>query len=61
MPTSNSQNRLTDLTEFGTDPGALHADTYIPNNFPQQGPLVVVLHGSTQSAEGYDRGWRWYA
>lgn len=60
MPrTSGSQNRLTDLKEFGADPGALHADTYIPKNFSKNGPLVVVLHGSTQSAEGYDleSGW----
>lgn len=62
MPTSsNSRDRLTDLQEFGTDPGALHADTYIPKNFSRNGPLVVVLHGSTQSAEGYDRGSGWSA
>ncbi|WP_083007892.1 extracellular catalytic domain type 1 short-chain-length polyhydroxyalkanoate depolymerase [Halomonas sp. GT] len=62
MPrTSGSQNRLTDLKEFGADPGALHADTYIPKNFSKNGPLVVVLHGSTQSAEGYDLGSGWSA
>lgn len=56
---SNSHNRLTDMKEFGTDPGSLHADTYIPKNFPNHGPLVVVLHGSTQSAESYDQGSGW--
>ncbi|MBR2515297.1 MAG: PHB depolymerase family esterase [Halomonas sp.] len=60
MPSSsNSHDRLTHLKEFGTDPGSLHADIYIPKNFSKNGPLVVVLHGSTQSAEGYDRGSGW--
>ncbi|WP_241697486.1 hypothetical protein [Vreelandella salicampi] len=57
MPTSlDSHDRLTDLKRFATDPGSLQSDTYIPKNFPNNGPLVVVLHGSTQSAEGYDCG-----
>jgi poly(hydroxyalkanoate) depolymerase family esterase len=60
MPTSsNNHDRLTDLEQFGTDPGSLNADTYIPKNFPKNGPLVVVLHGSTQSAESYDSGSGW--
>jgi poly(hydroxyalkanoate) depolymerase family esterase len=37
----------------------LHADTYIPKNFQKNGALVVVLHGSTQSAESYDYGSGW--
>ncbi|RUR28908.1 PHB depolymerase family esterase [Vreelandella andesensis] len=58
---SGSQDRLTDLEEFGADPGSLHAGIYIPQNFPKNGPLVVVLHGSTQSAESYDLGSGWSA
>ncbi|WP_255509412.1 PHB depolymerase family esterase [Oceaniovalibus sp. ACAM 378] len=50
---------MTVLDNFGTDPGSLSADTYIPKNFPKNGPLVVVLHGSTQSAESYDVGSGW--
>lgn len=43
MPTSSgSHDRLTNLKQFGTDPGALHADIYIPKNFAKNGPLVVV-------------------
>ncbi len=62
MPlSSNTRDRLTVLNEFGTDPGSLSADTYIPKNFPKNGPLVVVLHGSTQSAESYDNGSGWSA
>lgn len=56
---SDNGDRLTDLKKFGTDPGSLHADTYIPKNFPKNGPLIVVLHGSTQSAESYDLGSGW--
>lgn len=58
---SPTPNRLTALNRFGTDPGSLHADTYIPENFPKNGPLVVVLHGSTQSTESYDAGSGWSA
>lgn len=58
---SGNGDRLTDLKEFGSDPGSLHADTYLPKNFPSNGPLIVVLHGSTQSAESYDHGSGWSA
>jgi poly(hydroxyalkanoate) depolymerase family esterase len=56
---SDTSDRLSTLKNFGTDPGSLSADTYIPKNFPKNGPLVVVLHGSTQSAESYDIGSGW--
>lgn len=60
MPTSSTtRNRLTALSKFGTDPGSLSADIYVPKNFPKNGPLVVVLHGSTQSAESFDKGSGW--
>jgi poly(hydroxyalkanoate) depolymerase family esterase len=58
---TDSHGRLTTLDEFGTDPGSLQSYTYIPKNFPKNGPLVVVLHGSTQSAESYDSGSGWSA
>lgn len=53
------RGRLTALDGFGTDPGALQAHTYIPETFSENGPLVVVLHGSGQSAESYDSGSGW--
>ncbi len=58
---SDTRDHLTVLNEFGTDPGELRANTYIPKTFPKNGPLVVVLHGSTQSAESYDSGSGWSA
>ncbi|MEI4263996.1 PHB depolymerase family esterase [Roseovarius sp. D0-M9] len=56
---SVTMNSLTALSNFGTDPGSLSADIYIPDNFPKNGPLVVVLHGSTQSADSYNIGSGW--
>jgi poly(hydroxyalkanoate) depolymerase family esterase len=56
---SDPRDRLTTLKEFGTNPGSLYADIYIPKNFPKNGALVVVLHGSTQSTETYDYGSGW--
>ena len=56
---TKTSGRLTALNEFGTDPGSLSADIYIPENFPKKGQLVVVLHGSTQSPESYDLGSGW--
>lgn len=57
----NATNRLKALDSFGTDPGSLSAEIYLPKNFQKNGPLVVVLHGSTQSGESYDYGSGWSA
>ncbi|MBC8036404.1 MAG: PHB depolymerase family esterase [Rhizobiales bacterium] len=52
-------DRLSDLSNFGANPGALRSRFYIPHQLPQAAPLVVVLHGCTQTAAGYDHfsGW----
>jgi poly(hydroxyalkanoate) depolymerase family esterase len=52
-------DRLTDVANFGSNPGALRARFYRPIDLPPGAPLVVVLHGCTQSAAGYDRGSGW--
>ena len=60
MPSSPDRSHsLTVLEQFGTDPGSLLANTYIPRRFSKNGPLVIVLHGSTQSAESYNTGSGW--
>jgi poly(hydroxyalkanoate) depolymerase family esterase len=60
MPSTPDNNHsLTVLTKFGTDPGSLLASVYIPKSFAKNGPLVIVLHGSTQSAESYNTGSGW--
>ena len=60
MGGSHNQNgRLSDLNDFGSNPGALNAKIYIPENLPADAPLVVVLHGSDQTAPEYDTGAGW--
>ena len=56
---AGSFNHLTALTGFGSNPGDLKARQYLPANLPNGAPLVVVLHGCTQDAAGYDHhsGW----
>jgi poly(hydroxyalkanoate) depolymerase family esterase len=52
-------DRLSDMTGFGSNPGALSARFYVPAGMAAGAPLVVVLHGCTQTAGGYDHGAGW--
>jgi poly(hydroxyalkanoate) depolymerase family esterase len=52
-------SRLSPVSEFGTNPGALEMFTYVPDHLPPAPALVVVLHGCTQSAAAYDHGSGW--
>jgi poly(hydroxyalkanoate) depolymerase family esterase len=56
---ASSPSRLTEFEDFGSNPGALRALSYVPANAPAKPPLVVVLHGCTQNAVGYDHGAGW--
>jgi poly(hydroxyalkanoate) depolymerase family esterase len=47
------------MDSFGSNPGALQARVYVPAGLPAGSPLVVVLHGCTQSAAAYDHGSGW--
>ncbi|NJC07455.1 extracellular catalytic domain type 1 short-chain-length polyhydroxyalkanoate depolymerase [Polymorphobacter fuscus] len=58
-PPHPATDRLQALDGFGSNPGALRARTYIPAGLPDMAPLVVVLHGCTQTAAGYDHGSGW--
>ena len=51
--------RLASLDAFGSNPGALQARLYVPATYRRGNPLVVVLHGCTQTAAGYDHGTGW--
>ena len=51
--------RLDTMTGFGGNPGALIAKTYLPPTLAPDAPLVVVLHGCTQTAATYDHGSGW--
>ena len=52
---------LVEVPNFGTDPGRLRMLEYVPETVAPGAPLVVVLHGCTQTAAGYDRGAGWSA
>lgn len=54
---------LTEVTGFGSNPGNLRMFRYVPDGLPAGRPLVVAMHGCTQSAGGFDdeTGWTKWA
>ncbi len=54
---------LVEVTGFGTNPGNLRMFKYVPDTLPAGAPLVVLLHGCTQTAASYDAepGWTKFA
>jgi poly(hydroxyalkanoate) depolymerase family esterase len=50
---------LTEVINFGTNPGNLKMCTYVPGGLGSSRPLVVALHGCKQQASDYDdeTGW----
>jgi poly(hydroxyalkanoate) depolymerase family esterase len=59
LPLASTPGRLAPLDAFGSNPGKLKAWAYISPGLGSGAPLVVVLHGCTQTAAGYDRGSGW--
>ncbi|HPP45950.1 MAG TPA: PHB depolymerase family esterase [Accumulibacter sp.] len=53
------ETRLREVSGFGSNPGELRMLTYLPEALPANAPLVVVLHGCTQSAASYNKGSGW--
>jgi poly(hydroxyalkanoate) depolymerase family esterase len=53
--------RLVETVGFGSNPGDLRMFSYHPadQRARQRLPLVVILHGCTQTAAGYDLGTGW--
>ena len=51
--------RLRELTGFGANPGNLRMFAYAPSQLPPGAPLVIALHGCTQTADEYDYGTGW--
>ncbi|MHA4813022.1 extracellular catalytic domain type 1 short-chain-length polyhydroxyalkanoate depolymerase [Streptomyces aculeolatus] len=58
-PASASSAGLTPVTGFGSNPGNLGMYAYVPDGLPAGAPLVLALHGCTQSAGDYHghSGW----
>ncbi|WP_244283107.1 PHB depolymerase family esterase [Streptomyces flavidovirens] len=52
---------LTEVTGFGTNPGNLRMFRYVPDGLPAGRPLVVAMHGCTQSAAAFDAETGWTA
>ncbi len=53
----------TEVTGFGSNPGNLRMFKYVPAGLPSNAPLVVAMHGCSQSASSYDAetGWQMLA
>src|SRR5262245_44278963 len=55
----NGPTRLREVFGFGSNPGNLRMFAYRPPTLAESPALVVVLHGCTQTAAGYDLGAGW--
>ena len=54
-----SSGGVVETAAFGANPGALRMLSYVPNELQPGAPLVVVLHGCTQTAEAHVRAAGW--
>lgn len=54
---------LEEVRDFGSNPGDLRMFEYVPTGLAPNRPIVVALHGCTQSADGFDNetGWTKWA
>ena len=55
----HGSTRLREIFDFGSNPGNLRMFSYRPSTLADNPALVVVLHGCTQTAAGYDLGAGW--
>jgi feruloyl esterase len=56
---ATAPTRLREVAGFGSNPGNLRMFEYVPAKLGPAPALVVVLHGCTQTAAGYDHGAGW--
>lgn len=59
IESADTGTRLREIFGFGSNPGNLRMFGYRPPTLPDNPALVVVLHGCTQTAAGYDLGAGW--
>ena len=59
VSTRPAAQHLRGQDDFGSNPGNLRMLSYVPQDLPQGSPLLVALHGCTQTAAGYDHGSGW--
>ncbi|MGH7330056.1 MAG: extracellular catalytic domain type 1 short-chain-length polyhydroxyalkanoate depolymerase, partial [Polyangiaceae bacterium] len=56
--TGSGAGAMTTVSGFGSNPGALTMYTYVPAGVGSNAPIVVAMHGCTQSAADYvNAGW----
>ncbi|MEU9203983.1 PHB depolymerase family esterase [Streptomyces sp. NPDC048332] len=62
-PAAAAAGGLQQVTAFGSNPGNLQMYAYTPAGLPAGAPLVVALHGCTQTASAYyaNSGWPEFA
>ncbi|MER5359078.1 PHB depolymerase family esterase [Streptomyces sp. NPDC002785] len=62
-PPAAAAGGLQQVTGFGSNPGNLQMYEYAPAGLPANAPLVIALHGCTQTANDYytNSGWPKYA
>lgn len=55
----NAQTGWQQISSFGTNPGNLNGYVYVPTGLTTACPLVVAMHGCTQTAQQYrdNSGW----
>ena len=58
-PMHSVRGRLQPLGKFAPNPGQLQGWVHVPADLEPGAPLVVVLHGCTQTAAGYDESSGW--
>ncbi len=55
---SAASTTLAQVSSFGTNPGNLLMFDYVPSGMPAKAPLVLALHGCTETAADYESaGW----
>jgi poly(hydroxyalkanoate) depolymerase family esterase len=52
-------SKLREVHGFGSNPGELGMFVHLPSHMASNSPLVIVLHGCAQTAEGYCHGAGW--
>jgi poly(hydroxyalkanoate) depolymerase family esterase len=57
--TADVDSPLQEMQSVGSNPGNLRMFAYVPASVAENPALVVVLHGCTQTASGYDYGAGW--
>src|SRR5829696_7157381 len=63
IPSPAAAAGLTAVASFGSNPGNLGMYEYVPASRPAAAPVVVAMHGCTQTADNYyaNSGWPKYA